>query len=67
MEAQQRETRPVDFGVFLLAFIYIADMLTLRLIDKMILYVGDTALHYVFDKTEELENAMQKDALALHK
>lgn len=45
--------------------IYVADMLTLGLIGK-ILY-DDTALHYAYDTPEEFQNAMQKDALALHK
>lgn len=43
--------------------IYIADMITLGLLGRMILYADDTALHYAFDTPEELEDAMPKDAL----
>lgn len=36
------------------------------LLGLILLYAGDTALYYASDTPEELEMAMQGDALALH-
>ncbi len=59
--AQGSKMGPLHF------IIYIADMLTLGLLGKMLLYADDTALYYACDTAEELEQTMQSDAIALHK
>lgn len=46
--------------------IYIDDMLSLGLLGRIILFADDTASYYAFDTPEELDDAMQRDALLLH-
>lgn len=58
--AQGSKLGPLHF------IIYIADMLTLGLVGRMILYADDTALLYACDTAEELEETMQRDALILN-
>lgn len=59
--AQGSKMGPLHF------IIYIADMLTLGWLGKMVLYADDTALYYACDTAEELERVMQADSTALHK
>lgn len=58
--AQGSKMGPLHF------LVYIADMLTLGLLGKILLYADDTALYYAFDTPEELETAMQRDAILIH-
>ena len=46
--------------------IYMADVLTLGLLGKILLYADDTVLYYACDTADELERAMQQDIDAIH-
>lgn len=58
--AQGSKMGPLHF------IIYVADLLLVKFIGKILLYADDTVLYYAADTIEELEAMMQQDAVVLH-